>query len=77
MDNFSLLEERIKKAIEVIDRLNAENRSLLEENSRMKEELSKIHAKLVSLETKDREISDTVKLKLNNILNRLTVLEQI
>ena len=41
MDNFSLLEERIKKAIEVIDRLNAENRSLLEENSRMKEELSK------------------------------------
>jgi len=72
-----LIENKIKKAVDLIDHLNDENKILSEENNRLKKELSEIQARLSEMEGREREVADSVKIKLGNIVNRLATLERL
>jgi len=72
-----IIESKIKKAVDLIDHLNDENKILGDENRKLREELAELKAKISDAETHQREVADTVKIKLGNIVNRLTTLEHL
>ena len=75
-ETLELLEGKIKKAVDLIDNLNDENKIIDAENRRLKKDLEELTEKISYLESKNIEISDKVKIKLGNIMNRLATLEQ-
>ena len=75
-ETLELLEGKIKKAVELIDKLNNENKIFSDENSRLKKDMVEFTEKISNIESKQLEISDSVKVKLGNIMNRLVTLEQ-
>ena len=77
MDTLEKLEERINKALALIERLTEENKALKTENGNLKSELSEVRDKKAQLESLELERSDKIKTKLNNILNKLETLDQI
>jgi FtsZ-binding cell division protein ZapB len=77
MEAFEKLEEKINKALTLIEKLTEENKVLRSENDRMKKELAEAKDKLGNLERLEAEWSDKMKNKLNNILGKLGALEKI
>jgi cell division septum initiation protein DivIVA len=72
-----IIENKIKKAVDLIDHLNDENKILADENRELREELAELRAKLSEAASNQNEIADTVKIKLGNIVNRLATLEHM
>ena len=77
MDTLSKLEEKIAKAVSLIEKLTGENKTLLAENKQLKARLAEIESKIGSLEADDTARTDRIKTKLNGILDKLETLEQI
>lgn len=77
MDTLEKLEEKITKAVTLIEKLTAEKKSLMEDNGRLKEQLTEAQAKLSEMEKSESERSEKMKNKLGNILDKLGSLEQI
>ena len=76
MDALEKLEERINKAVSLIDKLKEENQLLKSERDRLASELKETKARLGQLESTEAERADAIKTKLGNILDKLGVLEQ-
>ncbi len=76
MDTFEKLEKKIIKAVALIDKLAVENQGFAEKNKQLDGELADLREKLAELESKEKEISETVKIKVGSILKRLETLEQ-
>ena len=76
MDTLEKLEEKITKAVTLIEKLTAEKKSLMEDNGRLKEQLTEAQAKLSEMEKSESERSEKMKNKLGNILDKLGSLEQ-
>ena len=77
MDTLEKLEEKITKAVALIERLTLEKNAISEENSRLRAQLAEIESKLARIETADSGKSDRIKTKLNGILEKLGTLEQM
>lgn len=77
MDALEKLEERINKAVALIDKLKEENQILKSEKDRLGKELAEAKARLIELERKESERADAIKTKLGNILEKLGMLEQV
>jgi len=76
MDALEKLEERINKAVSLIDKLKEENQLLKSERDHLASELKETKARLGQLESQEAERADAIKTKLGNILDKLGVLEQ-
>ena len=76
MDSLEKLEERINRAVALIEKLTSEKKSLMDNNSRIENELSELKSKLAALEKLERGKAEKVKEKLNNIIGKLNLLEQ-
>ena len=76
-DNLRLLEEKIGKAIELVDKLSTENDSYIQENEQLKAELTKLRTEMNDFKVRDKKKSEKVKTKLNSILLKLENLEQL
>ncbi len=76
-DSMKLLEEKIGKAIELVDKLSTENDSFIQENEQLKAELRKLRIEMNEIEDRDRQKSEKVKIKLNAILLKLENFEQL
>ncbi len=76
MDALERLEERINKAVALIDKLKEDNQILKNEKDRLGKELAETKACLMELERKDAERADAIKTKLGTILDKLGMLEQ-
>lgn len=76
MDALERLEERINKAVALIDKLKEDNQILKNEKDRLGKELAETKARLMELERKDAERADAIKTKLGTILDKLGMLEQ-
>jgi FtsZ-binding cell division protein ZapB len=76
MDALEKLEEKINRAVALIERLNEEKEELKQENSELRGKLSEVESKLKKIEGHEGEKTDIVKEKLNGILNKLETLEQ-
>lgn len=76
-DSMKLLEEKIGKAIELVDKLSTENESYCKENEQLKAELAKLRIEMGEIEVSDRKKSEKVKTKLNGLLLKLEKLEQL
>jgi len=72
-----LLEEKIGRAIELVDKLTAENESYVAKNEQLKAELAKLKTEIDRMEKNDKDRSEKVKTKLNSLLQRLEMLEQL
>lgn len=77
MDTLEKLEEKITKAVTLIEKLTADKKDLLEDNGRLKEQLTETQARLSEIEKSESERSEKMKNKLGNILDKLGSLEQI
>lgn len=77
MDALERLEERINKAVALIDKLKEENEILKNEKDRLAKDLSETRSRLTELERKDAERVEAIKTKLGNILDKLGMLEQV
>jgi regulator of replication initiation timing len=77
MDTLEKLEERINKALAIIERLSEENKTIKVENDSLKKELTESCSKLAEFEAMESERSERIKGKLNNILEKLGTLEQM
>jgi len=77
MDTLEKLEEKINKAVALIDKLNKENGILIDENGQLKKRLSEAESKIAEMEKNENEKAEVVKSRLNGILDRLGTLEQI
>lgn len=77
MDALERLEERINKAVALIDKLKEENEILKNEKDRLTKDLLETRSRLMELERKDAERADAIKTKLGNILDKLGMLEQV
>jgi len=76
-DSMKLLEEKVGKAIELVDKLTSENKSFAVENKQLRAEVKKLKEEISGLEKNDRDRSEKVKAKLNGLLKRLEDLEQL
>ncbi len=76
-DNLDLLEKKIKRAIDLIDKLTADNKSLGEANEALSEKVADLQVRLAELEGREKEISEAARARIEGILERLTVLEQL
>ncbi len=76
MDSLEKLEEKITRAVALIEKLTSEKKSLMDNNSRIENELSELKSKLAALEKLERGKAEKVKEKLNNIIGKLNLLEQ-
>ena len=77
MDALEKLEEKINRAVALIEKLNKENEALIQENGDLKGRLDEYETKLNDMERQDLERSEVVKEKLTGILGKLETLEQI
>ncbi|UCD93966.1 MAG: cell division protein ZapB [Candidatus Zixiibacteriota bacterium] len=77
MDTLGKLEEKIAKAVSLIEKLSKENNALSAENERLKTRLADVESKFGAIEADDMERTDRIKTKLNGILEKLETLEQI
>ncbi|MCX6828361.1 MAG: hypothetical protein NT002_03665 [candidate division Zixibacteria bacterium] len=77
MDTLEKLEERINKALNLIEKLTEGNKVLKVENENLKSELIGVKSKMAQMESLELERSDKIKTKLNSILNKLENLEQV
>ena len=77
MDTLEKLEERINKALNLIEKLTEGNKVLKVENENLKSELTGVKSKMAQMESLELERSDKIKTKLNSILNKLENLEQV
>jgi FtsZ-binding cell division protein ZapB len=77
MDTLEKLEERINKALSLIEKLSNENRTLKAENEELKRELAVIRDEFAKLERAESERSAKAKAKLDGILEKLGALERI
>jgi len=77
MDTLEKLEERINKALSLIEKLTEGNKVLKVENENLKSELTGVKSKMAQMESLELERSDKIKTKLNSILNKLENLEQV
>ena len=77
MDTLEKLEERINKALSLIEKLTEGNKVLKVENENLKSELTEVKSKMAQMESLELERSDKIKTKLNSILNKLENLEQV
>jgi regulator of replication initiation timing len=77
MDTLEKLEEKIAKAVSLIEKLSEENKTLSAENKKLKARLADVESKLASIETGETDRADRIKSKLNGILDKLEILEQI
>lgn len=77
MDTLEKLEEKINRALALIEKLTEENKTLKFENESLKRELNETKSRLSKVESLDSERSEKIKGKLNNILEKLGALEQI
>lgn len=77
MDTLELLEQKINKAVALIEKLTAENEVLMEENKILKGKVSEMGSQLADAEKNNQNKSAQVKDKLNNILDKLGALEKI
>ncbi len=77
MDTLEKLEERINKALNLIEKFTEENKVLKAENENLKSELAEVKSKMAQMESLELERSDKIKTKLNIILNKLGNLEQV
>ncbi len=76
-DSMKLLEEKIGKAIELVDKLSSENESFINENEQLKAELAELRMDMENIEERDRKKSEKAKAKLNSLLQKLENLEQL
>jgi FtsZ-binding cell division protein ZapB len=76
MDSLEKLEEKITKAVALIEKLNGEKKALSEKNGQLENELSQLKSKLSKMEKLDSGRAEKVKEKLNNIIGKLNLLEQ-
>lgn len=77
MDTFKELEEKIIRAVTFIDKLTADNKLLTDENSMLKSRLTDVERRLADMEKIDMTRSEKVKDKLNGLIGKLNLLEQI
>jgi len=77
MDTLEKLEEKINKALALIEKLTEENKSFKAENESLRKDLAEAKSKLTKLESQESERAEKIKGKLNNILEKLGALEQI
>ncbi|UCD16905.1 MAG: cell division protein ZapB [Candidatus Zixiibacteriota bacterium] len=77
MDTLEKLEEKISKALTMIDRLKDENSTLKGENNQLKKELDEARSRLNEIERGESEKSEKIKGRLNTILSKLDALEQV
>lgn len=77
MDTLEKLEDRINKALSLIEKLTEGNKVLKVENENLKSELTGVKSKMAQMESLELERSDKIKTKLNSILNKLENLEQV
>ena len=77
MDSFKELEEKIVRAVTFIDKLTEENKLLADENSALKNKLTEYGDRLAEMEKTDSDRSEKVKDKLNGLIGKLNLLEQI
>ncbi len=76
MEALEKLEEKINRAVSLIEKLNGEKQNLTLENSDLKTKLTDLESKLGDLEKSDNKKAELVKEKLNGILGKLETLEQ-
>jgi regulator of replication initiation timing len=76
MDSLAKLEEKITKAVALIEKLNGEKKAMTEKNDRLETELSQLKSKLNEMEKLDSSRAEKVKEKLSNIIVNLNLLEQ-
>ena len=76
MDTLEKLEERINKAVTLIDKLREENHLLKSDKDFLHKDLAETKARLAQLESIEAERADAIKTKLGNILDKLGMLEQ-
>ena len=76
-DKYCLLEEKINKVIELLEKLKIENKKLKEENRQLILELHQVKRGFEEYKTVHADQSNRVKEKLLSVLNRVEELEQI
>ncbi len=77
MDALEKLEEKINRALALIEKLTGDNKVLREENDRLRKEVAETRSKLSDLERQEQSRSENVKERLGNILSKLESLEKI
>ncbi len=76
-EKFSLLEEKVEKVIEELNRLRGDNKSLKAKNIDLKSELAQLNETVELLRRSHSDQSEAVKSRLTTVLDRLTQLESI
>ncbi len=76
MDSLEKLEEKITRAVALIEKLTSDNKGLTEKNSLLLNELSELKSKLAATEKLESSKVEKVRDKLNNIIGKLNLLEQ-
>jgi len=76
MDTLEKLEEKISKAVALIEKLKDDNNRLAGENSELKQKLIDYESRLSEIEKSTGEKSEKIKDRLGNILDKLEVLEK-
>jgi regulator of replication initiation timing len=77
MESFEKLEEKITRAITLIEKLNEDNKRLADENRQLKLRLSETEKRLALIEKGEVEKAEKIKEKLGHILGKLEILEQV
>lgn len=76
MDSLGKLEEKITKAVALIEKLTNDNNVLMEKNGQLNNELSELKSKLAAADKLQGSRAEKVRDKLNNIIGKLNLLEQ-
>jgi FtsZ-binding cell division protein ZapB len=77
MDTLEKLEEKINKAVALIEKLTNDNEILINKNNQINNELSELKLKLAAMDKTEIEKSEKVRDKLNSIIGKLNIIEQI
>ncbi len=77
MDTLEKLEQKINTALNLVERLSEENKTLKTENRNLSSELEKAKAELGSSRIEKNEQADRIKGRLSSILDKLDQLEQV
>jgi len=77
MDALEQLENKISKALNLVEKLSEENKALKDENKQLSSELTKTKTELNSTESEKIEQTDRIKNRLGSILDKLDQLEEV